>query len=159
MSSGLLIAIAALGLVVIGGLAFYAGKLLFQLKQQQRKEQAFKEKAVELSEQRQIKLVEDIQYIAKAVNEKQCELSEGSLRICVLMQNLTGYEQANYQQDYPSMFKLYDTIKAMPTHQARMDLPKKERRQQDKQRFLLEMELGEAIFSETEKLLQFQPKS
>ena len=70
---------------IVAGLAFYAGKLLFQLKVQKEQQQAQLEKLKAKALERNAKIADSINLIARAMKEKQCEYSEGCLRIWVLM--------------------------------------------------------------------------
>lgn len=137
-------AIAALvGTLVVIGLAFYAGKLLFMLKAQKQKEQAF------LADHNE-KLLKSIRIIAASMLEEQCDFSEGAIRIRVLTDHLLPYK--SYQEQFPALFDLYDRVKDMPTHEARNNMDKKERRQQDRQREAWERELAAAIKEEARVL-------
>ena len=82
----------ALGVILVAGLAFYAGQLLWQLKQQKLVQQEQKDKRLKY-------LTDSISLIAKAMKEEQCELSEGVLRVWVLLDHYNS-EQA-VPKDYP----------------------------------------------------------
>ncbi|NTS78665.1 DUF2489 domain-containing protein [Catenovulum sp. SM1970] len=149
---GILIAAAFL---IIAGLSFYAGRLLFLLKKQKEKQQKAEQAFVEKIQQRRQFQQDSIRTIAKAVVEEQCELSEGAIRICVLLDNAAAREQA-FASEYPSFYQLYNNIKSFPTHEARKELSKKERMRQDMQRWNWEGELKDGMLAEAEKLKQFE---
>jgi len=134
---------AIVGVVIIIGLAFYAGKLLFMVKAQRQKEEAF------LAEHNE-KLLKSVRIIAAAMVEEQCDFSEGAIRIRVLTDHLLPYK--DYQPQFPALFDLYDRVKDMPTHDARKTMDKKERFKQDMQRAAWEQELGAAIKLEAKML-------
>ena len=107
------------GAIIIAGLAFYAGKLLFQLKVQNQKIAKLKAERAEKIAARNAKLADSINLIARAMKEKQCEYSEGCLRIWVLMSQYQFDEAVDLSQEYENVFKMYDVVKEMPTHDAR----------------------------------------
>lgn len=140
-----------LGALIVAGLAFYLGQLLFQLRsQQQRQQQALLEHQKKQAEHQQY-LLDSILLIGKATLEQQCELSEAALRIWVLLENL----QPDLAQAcrWPGLFAMYDCVKAMPTHDARKELDKKELRRQDHLRQQTEIEFKDAIETDIRGLL------
>lgn len=145
------ITLFVVGLLIIAGLAFYLGKLLFQLKaQQQKQQQALQAHQQKLAERQQY-LLDSITLIGKATLEQQCEPSEAALRIWVLLENMEP-ELAQACR-WPALFEMYDLIKDMPTHDARKALEKKELRRQDHLRQQKEIELKTAIEKDIEGLL------
>ncbi|AWL10523.1 uncharacterized protein HMF8227_00009 [Saliniradius amylolyticus] len=140
------ILITSAALIVLG-LGFYAGKLLCQLRHQQQQRQQAEEK-------RKAYVHQSIQTIAKAVEQQQCGLSEASIRLCVLLDNLPDREEQDYARQFPALHDLYDRIKHMPTHDAWKALPKKERRKMELQQGQFEAELETAILKEAEQLRQ-----
>lgn len=139
--------IVVLGLVVVLGLAFYAGRLLGQLKQQnQRRNKAL--------EKRNENLYESIVTIAKAMDQGQCPLSEGALRLVVLLDLRVESQQAAYAKRYPALHDMYERIKHMPTHEARKQYPKGEIRKMDSEREGYEQELEDVILKDIRQLLK-----
>lgn len=137
----------ALGSVIIVGLAFYAGRLLAQLKaQNQRRDQALAK--------RNENLHESIVTIAKAMEQGQCPLSEGALRLVVLLDLRVESTQAGYAKKYPSLHDMYERIKHMPTHEARKQYPKAEIRKMDNEREGYEKELENVILQDVRQLLK-----
>lgn len=140
-----------LGALIVAGLAFYLGQLLFQLRaQQQRQQQALRDHQQKQAEHQQY-LLDSILLIGKATLEQQCELSEAALRIWVLLENL----QPDLAQAcrWPGLFAMYDCVKAMPTHEARKELDKKELRRQDHLRQQTEIQFKDAIETDIRGLL------
>ncbi|WP_341502486.1 DUF2489 domain-containing protein [Gallaecimonas sp. GXIMD4217] len=135
--------LAVLGLAIILGLAFYAGRLLMQLKAQ-------KEARTAAIAKRNGKLLDSIHIIAKAMLEEQCGYSEGAIRIRVLLDHLQPAK--DFSGDFPALFDLYERVKDLPTHEARKKYPKQEIRRQDREREGWEKELAEAIKAESEQL-------
>ena len=138
---------AVVGIVIICALAFYAGRLLGQLKQQnQRRDEALTK--------RNENLHESIVTIAKAMDQGQCPLSEGALRLVVLLDLRVESLEANYASRYPALHDMYERIKHMPTHEARQQYPKQEIRKMDTEREGYEQELEDVILQDVRQLLK-----
>lgn len=143
-----------LGTAIIAGLAFYAGKLLWLLKQQtQRQQQEQQLQQAKLAEKKRY-LQESIVLISRAMQEQQCEFSEGALRLWVLLDHWPADDKPDAIASYPGLYQMYQVVKDMPTHQARKDQDKKLTRQQDKLRQQAEIELRELIQTDVLKLLE-----
>ncbi len=158
--SPLLIALMVIGALIIAGLAFYAGTLLWRLKLQR---EAFARQEAEYAKAREVrngKLADSINLIARAMKEKQCEYSEGCLRVWVLMSQYQFFDGCDPATEFPAILKMYDVVKEMPTHEARKKYSKKEIFKLDSERWRAEMELEEQIMADVEKLLgRFQALS
>jgi len=146
-----------IGALIVAGLAFYAGTLLKQVKQQNEKVAANNAKLQQQRKQKNIKLADSINLIAKAMKEKQCEYSEGCLRVWVLMSQYMFDSDENIEQQYPAIMKMYDVVKEMPTHDARKKYSKKEIFKMDSARFKAEKDLEDEIQQDLDKVvLQFK---
>jgi len=132
--------LGAIGLVIIISLAYYAGQLLWQVKQKSLEQEAQKKKRLDY-------VTSSIAHIAKAMQADQCEFSEGVLRIWVLLEHYNSEQTApkDYKTTYPGFASLYDVIKDMPTHDARKKLGKQERHKMDLVRWNAEKEHEEQI--------------
>ncbi|MFZ7259525.1 DUF2489 domain-containing protein [Avibacterium avium] len=131
----------ALGLLIIVGMAAYAVKLLRALKNQKQ--------ALENARLARVKrLKESIEIIARAMQNGDCNLSEGAIRLKMLLDPL-GLKITTY----PALAELYDVVKEMPTHQARKELKKNERMRLDLTRESAEAELEAKITLELDQLL------
>lgn len=139
--------LALVGIVIIAVLAFYAGRMLGQLRRQITRQQ-------ELIAKRNERLHESIVTIAKAMEQDQCPLSEGSLRIVVLLDHRVDQEKLDYAAKYPALHDMYERIKHMPTHEARKQYPKTEIKKLDKEREGYEKELAEVILQDVRQLLR-----
>ncbi|MFC4698801.1 DUF2489 domain-containing protein [Glaciecola siphonariae] len=140
--------LVALGALVIVGLSIYAGRLLFLLQTQNKRQQAARQKRID-------SITSSIQTIAFAMQQQQCDLSEGVIRICRLLEALPLDPLPNYADEYPAVHGLFGKVKHYPTHEERNSLPKAERRAQDKEREQFESEAESAILKETEALKVF----
>lgn len=137
--------------LILAGLGFYLGQLLFQIKQQQLKQQQALAAAQQKWAERQQYLLDSITFIAKAAIEQQCEYSEAALRIWVLLEN---YQPELAQAcRFPALFEMYDCVKAMPTHDARKELEKKELRRLDHVREQTQIRVHAAMTKDLENLL------
>ncbi len=157
MSITLIIAIV-IGAAIIAGLAFYAGQLLYKLKEQNKliaKKQAEHEQQLAASKmKRNAKLADSIHLIARAMNEEQCEFSEGSLRIWVLMSQYSFAEEFELSERYPGIFKMYEVVKDMPTHDARKKYSKKEVFKMDTTRWRAEEQHSDEIKADCARLIE-----
>ena len=139
--------------IVIAGLAFYAGKLLKQVAvQQAEQKQAELARQVALNKH-DSKVFNSVLLITRAMKEEQCEFDEGCWRISVLLASLKT--QSALELKFPSIFALYDKIKELAILDERKKLTKKERMQQDYQRMKAESELHDSIVVELDLLHQF----
>lgn len=145
----LFVILLLLGAVIIIGLGIYAGRLIFMVKTQNDRQQNVRNKRIE-------SMQSSIQTIAFAMQQQQCDISEGVIRICRLLEALPIDPLPNYRVDFPSIHALFDKVKNYPTHEARNALSKKERRSQDKEREQFESEHESAILQETEYLRVFE---
>lgn len=143
-----------LGLLIITALSAYAIHLLLQVKQQ--KQHAIQaKKAQEIAAKERLdKLLDDIRYIAQAMLEDRCEVSEGVIRIAKLFDILGLKEQVT--SDYPSLFEHYNVIKEHPIKEQRKSLPKQQRMQLDYLRMRSESKLTAAILDEAKRLTEYQ---
>ncbi|ATC96033.1 DUF2489 domain-containing protein [Pseudoalteromonas tunicata] len=155
--SVLLIVSLILGAIIIAGLAFYAGRLLLQVKVQNEKVAEKKAQYQAQQAQKNLKLSDSINLIAKAMKEKQCEYSEGCLRIWVLMSQYQFEQEQDLALAYPGVFKMYDAVKEMPTHQARKKYSKKEIFQQDSLRWRKEEEFEAEIMQDLVLIIERFP--
>lgn len=145
-----LVAVAAL---IVAVLAFYAGMLLWQLQQQtkQQKRQLLIEQQQKAEKQRY--LTDSIVLICRAMLEQQCELSEGALRVWVLLDHLVPERQPDPVATYPGLHQMYQVVKDMPTHDARKQQTKQQIFNQDKIRLAAEQDLKEFILADAKALL------
>ncbi len=137
-----------IALLIIALLSFYAGKLLFQLKLQKQQQQLLLNQRIET-------FVESIQTIALAIEQQQCNLSEGVIRLVNLLESLPTIPPISCQKEYPSIYALFVEVRHLPTHDARAALSKKERFAQDKVREEHEARLESKILQEVKGLTTF----
>ncbi|MBU1312031.1 MAG: DUF2489 domain-containing protein [Gammaproteobacteria bacterium] len=140
--------------MVIVALAFYAGMLLrrLQLQKLQQKQQQLALQQQQTEKRRY--LTESITLICRAMLEQQCELSEGALRVWVLLDHLVPERQPDPVQTYPGLHQMYQVVKDMPTHEARKRQSKQQTYNQDKLRLAAEQQLKDFILADAKALLQ-----
>ncbi|WP_100644158.1 DUF2489 domain-containing protein [Alteromonas facilis] len=144
----MLTVLIVLACAIIAGLSFYAGKLLYQLREQTLKQEQAREARVE-------RITESIQTIAFAMQQQQCDLSEGVIRLYHLLDALPVLPQPDFATHFPAVHSLYDRVCHFPTHEARNALSKAERRQQDKEREEIESIHEADILKELDALKVF----
>lgn len=130
------------GITIILGMSAYCVYLLLALRKQKT--------AISAARAARAKnLRESIIIIAKAMQNGDCNLSEGVIRLKMLLDPL-GQKKLD---SYHAMFELYQVVKDMPTHDARTLLKKNERMRLDLQRESSEAELESQIKTEISQLL------
>jgi len=126
---------------IIVGMIGYATYLLLALQKQK--------KALQQARRNRInRIKESIEIIAKAMLNGDCNLSEGVLRLKMLLEPV-GMSIKNHV----TMLQLYEVVETMPTHEARKALKKNERMRLDLQRESAEVALEKNIKLELHQLL------
>ncbi|WP_432455473.1 MULTISPECIES: DUF2489 domain-containing protein [unclassified Agarivorans] len=139
-----LLLIAAL---IIVALAVYAALLVGRLFGQNK---VIKQAVVKRNQ----RLLSDISYIAIAMQQQRCGLSEGVIRLCNLLVALQTPKLIDWSQRFPAVFQLYDAINELPTHEARNRLPLPQRKRQDQHREAHEQALEQQILQEAKVIAQ-----
>ena len=133
---------------VVAGLTFYTALLLFKLKVQLKlRDQKTKKRIDNISE--------SIQTIAKALDQQQCNLSEGCIRLFHLIEALPVKNKPDFSLQFLGLYSLYHKVKDLPTHEVRKSQTKMETRQQDLQREELEAQLESQILKDVSVLKNF----
>jgi hypothetical protein len=136
------------GLVMIAGLCWFiltkSRELkAFQVQRAQQDAQQIEKRSY---------LIDSIKVIATTMLEDQVELSEGCIRIKVLIDHL---DASLHEQDAFKIFELmYRETEHMPTHQARKNTDKNFIHKLDQQRFALEKQHRESVRKAAKKLLE-----
>ena len=147
--------LAAIAIVIILSLAFYAGILISKIKMHTKLNNQQRQLLEKQNQQRNDKICESIRIIARATAQKQCNVSEAAIRLTVLLETLLLDEAIAIDKDYPALSELFDKVKEMPTHEQRKKVAIKELKKLDKQRLVYETELEEKIINEAAKLVNF----
>ena len=143
----LTIAVVA-GLLIILGLGFYAGRLLFMLKQQNARQQAARDERIR-------NITDSIVVICKAMQQQQCDLSEGTIRICKLMNALPLQTPPDYREKFPHIHALFVDISGFAILEERKKLPLAERKKQDDAREQIESEHESKVLGELDDIRQW----
>lgn len=120
-----------LGLIIIAGLTTYAAVLWRRVWQVRRQLQS-RESA------RNERLAGDIQLLAQSLLNAQVPVTEGAIRIKVLLDNYSGPRPTGL--DVQVFESIYEATAHIPTHQAWKDLPRAERVEHMEQMEILEEE-------------------
>jgi len=147
------LAALVVAVIIIASLAFYAGKLLKQLSAQKKAQQQ-----AELAHQQALakhdhKVLASVKIIVRAMQEEQCDFSEGCWRLSVLLDSLKLSSELS--QQFPAIYKLYNEIKHLSILEDRKQLDKKQRMKQDYQRITLEGQYHSKIVSDLDLLQQY----
>lgn len=135
------VVLTGVALVVILGLGFYAGRLLFLLKQQEKRKN-------DATNARIANITESIILISKAMEQQQCDLSEGVIRIVNLLNALPLNNPPDFKAKFPHTYALFVEISGFAVLEARQQLSKQERRKQDKAREQIESEYESKVLDE-----------
>jgi hypothetical protein len=142
-----------LGSIIIGVLAFFAFKLMKQLKQQTIDQDNTKKTQQLAWRKHDKKVLASVIIIVRAMKEAQCDLAEGCWRLSVLLDSLKLSSELSTQ--FPAIFKLYEAIKHMPILEKRKKLTKQERMKLDLERMKVEAELATGIHEDIKLLHQY----
>ncbi|WP_340681061.1 DUF2489 domain-containing protein [Paraglaciecola sp.] len=119
--------LTSLAVVIIIPLAWYAGGLLYKLRQQQHN-------IKKVRTQRLNKITESIRVIAMAMEQQQCNFSEGCIRLYHLLECLPPADKADFSIIYSGIYTLYEEVKDLATHLERKQLSREELNRQDAHR-------------------------
>lgn len=141
----------ALGLVIIIVLLAFIRKQYRHLEKLKNEQQALQQSSQAEQNSLRLDVLESIKVIGMVMLDDQVEISEGCIRIKVLLDNL---DPALHEQE---PFEIFSVVTAklahMPTHDARKQVDKKFIRKLDKQRFQIEQEHREQVRAATKALL------
>ncbi|WP_018982143.1 DUF2489 domain-containing protein [Salinimonas chungwhensis] len=140
--------VSAFGVLIILALGIYAGRLLFSLKQQNARQAAAREK-------RTVTITDSIILIAKAMEQQQCELSEGAIRICNLLEALPLSSPPDYKSKFPHIYTLFVEVSGFAVLEERKKLSPKEKNKQDKAREQIESEHESKVLAELPDIRQY----
>ncbi|MCP5168468.1 MAG: DUF2489 domain-containing protein [Hahellaceae bacterium] len=141
--------------LILVGLIICVGLIWFNL--QQWKKIKHRKNAIKVAEDQQAltrkELIESLQVLALCILEDQVELSEGCIRIKVLLDHLAPELHENPQ--FAIFNEIYDALAHMPTHEARLATDKRFLFKMDQQRFKLEKMRKEEILAGAQVLRNY----
>ncbi len=143
------IAFALILIVILSTVALYLWRKVWRLQAEEAKRRADAEqKRVET----QAYIIESLQVICHTLLREEMNISEGAIRLKVLLDNLGQPERGT--APYTMINQLHDAVSHFDTHEVRSALPKIERRLQDAKREALEDEHRTVFSEEVQMLLQ-----
>lgn len=134
--------------IIVIVLVFYAGRLLFLLNEQTKRQHKVRHERID-------SIIQSIQTIASATEQGQCNISEASIRISRLLAALPVEKLPDYNSVYPAIHELTSHLGGFATHEPRKQLSKNERKEQDMIRELHEAELQVRVLLEMKTLKLF----
>jgi hypothetical protein len=140
--------LSGLAVLVILLLSVYAALLWRRVFQLQRKRQ-------DEINARNARLLESIRDISMAMQQQQCPLSEGCIRLTVLLDHLVLPDHPDFPRLYPAIHDMHERIKHMPTHDARKAYPPQTIERMDEEREGHEVEMQSDIQSDVGRLLDW----
>lgn len=154
MNQNVQLLLIVIGLVVIAG-------LLLLIRHQLRTQRAAREAHAQLLSDYQAKaqeqrdyLVDSIRVIALAMQDEQCELAEGCIRLKMLLDHLAPY--LHEHEDFSIINQMYEATKHMPILEEWKKLKIKRRFELTQEREALEAEHKLAILEAARKLAHYR---
>ncbi len=135
-------------------LSVVAGYYLLKVKKAKRQQKQNTQENLQAWTGKQEELAADIRFIANSMLQQQCEITEGCLRLKVLMDRLD--ENLQHQAQFKTIQLHYQKTSDMPHHQAYKALTKKQQFKQDQLRFQLEEQHRQQVLVEAKSLADFQ---
>lgn len=141
-------------LIIIAALSWYAWHLTRQVKAMDARRLQEQAEAELQMHNKQLELVSDIRFIARAVLEEQCEITEGVLRLHYMISVLDP--DSWEREELAGVRSHHQATRAMPILDAYKQLTPKERFRLDKERFALEETNKPTIQRELRWLVSYQ---
>jgi hypothetical protein len=91
------IALIGLAVLTILGLSYWAGTLLYRLHAQNQKKDRLRQERVDT-------IMQSVHVIALAIEQQQCDLSEGVIRLTNLLDALPILPQPKFAELYPGIY-------------------------------------------------------
>ncbi|WP_119395592.1 DUF2489 domain-containing protein [Salinibius halmophilus] len=142
-----------LAVAIVLGLAGYAGYLLWQVKQQRIKLEASRAQRLKTEQSKHDYVAESCRVIARHIVEGELNISEGAIRLKVLLDNINLSDID--KQRFVAFERLYEQVKDLDTHDARAQLTVNERKAQDRVRHKAEYQHQESVTNAAKALLEF----
>lgn len=143
--------------IIVLGLALYAFKLTHKIKtidaEKKLKDEEERLLAQKNLDKRNNSIISDIRFIAQSLISEQCELTEAVLRIHHLSDALDT--DIMLQQQFETIHRHFLACKDMAIKEAYKALSKKQRFQQDQQRFRHEEENHNQVLVEAKLIIQY----
>jgi hypothetical protein len=137
-----------IAVLIVLALAVYASLLWGKVFQKQRRQQT------EI-DAHNANLFESIRLISLAMQQEQCALSEGCIRLTVLLDHLILPDNPDLPRLYAAIHDMHERIKHMPTHDARKSYPRQTIEDMDEEREGYEAEMANDIQADVNRLLDW----
>jgi hypothetical protein len=125
---------------------------IFFLLRKQKIQKEHNDKLKQNAQEKEKYILESLDIITKAILQKQCELSEGCIRIRMLARSSKLLDAS--KEDYQIFEKFYQDIKDLKTHKERAALTARKRMQEDKKRFHFEDFYEDEFLKSTKTLFE-----
>lgn len=125
-----------IGAIILIFLSFVAWRLQRQVNKMETKKLEQQQELEELKDNHQKYLNNSIKILAQGIVDEQLTLTEGAIRISVLLDNLKISD--GQREDYSAFFQLAEATSHIPILEAWKKLPKKEKALLDKERMSME---------------------
>lgn len=133
------------GVVIV--LAAVTARLWWQVgqqkKAQQQRLQAQQDRQAQREQERIQYIYESLNVIARAVLDDQCPVTEGCIRMAVLMDNLSL--DCDTKNRFSPIFKIYHATRHIPTHSSWKALERKQQQSFKQEMFALEREHAQTV--------------
>ena len=139
-----LLALLAIASLVLGWFALGLWRKVWQQRKQQEQQQLELAQTRANNEQKRLSHIhESINVIASAVLDDQCPLTEGCIRLAVLLDNLPL--NCSNKHEYSVLFEVYQATRHIPTHDQWKALTRKQRKQYEREMTELETQHEQRI--------------
>ncbi|MFT6386683.1 MAG: nucleotidyltransferase/DNA polymerase involved in DNA repair [Cellvibrionaceae bacterium] len=138
------------GAIVLIVLSFIAWRLQKRVKQIESVKVEQRQELEELKDNHQQYLNSSIQILAKGILDEQLTLTEGAIRISVLLGNLKIND--NHREEYSAFFQLAEATSHIPILDAWKKLPKKEKARLEKERVTIEEKYKDFIVDAAKRI-------
>ncbi|GLX80792.1 hypothetical protein theurythT_02440 [Thalassotalea eurytherma] len=153
MNSTMTIVLMLAALLIILALSVYAGRLLWLVKKQRIEQEEKKVAQQKALASHDTKILQSVLIIVKAMQEEQCDYSEGCWRLSVLLDSLKLSTQM--ENEFPAIFNLYKQIKHLSILDERKQMAKRDRMKQDLERMKVEAQCLEGVSTTLPLLRQY----
>lgn len=143
----------SVAVILVAALAAYAGWLLWQVRLQKQKLAASKAQRLKAGQAKHDYVVESCQVIARHIVDGELNVSEGAIRLKVLLDNINLSDID--KQRFVAFERLFASVKDLDTHESRSALTADQRKSQDRVRHKAEFQHQDAVVSAAKVLLEF----
>lgn len=150
MSQNLQIVLVLSGLCLIAGLSWFILRMLKKERQVKFEQQMRLQEIEEKAQEQRDYLLDSIRVISLAMQDEQCELAEGSIRIKVLLDHLAPF--LHEHEDFSIFNEMFEATKHMPILDEWKKLKLRQRYELTMEREALEEQHKDAIITASKKL-------